>query len=138
MTGTRKPLKSRRRFLMDRRDPGQKMDQEPVEIPIGMMEPEINIADEIQRQIAMQIARRNTPAPGAKETADTIYAELNDLEDDEPDQNPYSQYEYVNMDDHLMDGIDLTDMVENPPLEGEPPAPEGAPPTPEETPPPPV
>lgn len=106
MTG--KEQFSRRRSFQDAVDPGDITDPgEPIEVPLGSYKPD-GISDEIQRQIAIEIAKKGM---GERQTPEQIFAELNDLEEDDSSPPWSSQYEYTDMHSEIM-GDELMQLPE--------------------------
>lgn len=96
--------KDRRASLHESRGEKEKLSQTPIEIPLGTRREAQSLSDQIQQQIAIQLAKKQQGVD--QQTPDQIYAELLDLDDPGP-EHMYSQYEYENMEDTLMEGIDI-------------------------------
>lgn len=90
------------RRLLFGNTPGDKLDDTPIELPAGHFQRK-SVAQEIQEQIAIQIALKQSAAgEGELQTIAEIEAELEALDSDE-EPNPYPEYQYIEMVD---DGID--------------------------------
>lgn len=99
----------RRQALNERVNEPEQLDRTPVELPLGTRRETKSIAEQIQDQIAIQLAKKQTGAD--QQTPDQILAELNDLDDPGP-EHPYSQFEYVEMQDELVPGIDIPEQTQ--------------------------
>jgi hypothetical protein len=98
---------SRRQAFREKRAEPEKLDPTPIEIPVDARTPGNSVAEQIQQEIARQLAKKQY---GPQEMgAAEILQELQELEvDDLPDELPvFSQYEYENMPDELIPGVDL-------------------------------
>jgi hypothetical protein len=87
------------RRLLFGNTPGDKLDQTPIELPVGHHNARKSAAQEIQEQIAIQIAlKQATSGAPHLQTIGEIEAELADLD---PDENTafYEQHSYLDMPD---------------------------------------
>ncbi|AJK28231.1 hypothetical protein [Eel River basin pequenovirus] len=92
-------VKSRMQKILETVTPGSKLDDTPIEIPAGTRTGK-SISEEIQEQIAIQIALKQKAEGSELQTIGEIKAELLDLEEDEPPAF-FSQFEYLDMVDEL-------------------------------------
>ena len=107
-------MESRRANINSTSTAGDILDDTPLEIPAGHRRLP-SVAEEIQKQIAIQIAIKQNQEGGTLQTIDQIEAELLDLDDDETASPFFSQFEYENMREAIY-GID--DIQTEEPTEG--------------------
>ncbi len=105
----------------DRVDPGEVLSKTPIEVPLDQQQSGRSIAQQIQDQIAMQLAKKDQGVN--QQSAAEILAELQDLEPDDPDPPWTSQFEVQ----ELIEAEYQVPEISEPP-EGGPEAPESAPP----------
>jgi hypothetical protein len=91
---------SRMQRLLETVHPGSKLDDTPVELPAGTRKQK-SISQEIQDQIAIQIAIKQAQEGNDLQKIGDIRAELLDLDDDQDNDPFFSQYEYIEMADEL-------------------------------------
>lgn len=87
------------RRLLFGNHPGDKLDDTPIELPAGHHKQPKSIAQEIQEQIAIQIAMKQVKDNDELQTIGEIEAELEDLENE--DFKPTAgipEYDYIEMD----------------------------------------
>ena len=97
--------------------PGDVLDDTPLELPAGTRR-ERSASQEIQEQIAIQIAMKEAASGEPLQTVEQIAAELNDLDEDEDDPF-FTPFEYIAMVDDIGPGDLINPTGDHAPTETE-------------------